>query len=98
MVFIQAPSILNLCTTSLINSYEVQIDYPNNDGRSTDIRSVPGNIVSVLMSDLFVGHPLPGTTYNIAVVAVNEGGRGVANTPICTYICMYMLVIYCRLN
>ncbi|XP_065915141.1 mucin-17-like isoform X3 [Dysidea avara] len=82
-----APSILNLCTTSLISSYEVQIDYTNNDGRSTDIRSVPGNIVSVLMSDLFVGHPLPGTTYNIAVVAVNEGGRGVANTPICDCDC-----------
>ncbi|XP_065915415.1 receptor-type tyrosine-protein phosphatase eta-like isoform X2 [Dysidea avara] len=80
-----APSILNLCTTSLISSYEVQIDYTNNDGHSTYSRSVPSNITSVLMSDLFVGHPLPGTTYNIVVVAVNEGGHGVAtcNTPTC---------------
>ncbi|XP_065915205.1 uncharacterized protein [Dysidea avara] len=78
-----APSILNLCTTSLISSYEVQINYTNNDGRSTDSSSVPGNITSVLMSDLFLGHPLPGTTYNITVVAVNEAGHGVANTPTC---------------
>ena len=88
MVLIQAPSILNLCTTSLISSYEVQINYSNNDGRSSDSRSVPGNITSVLMSDLFLGHPLLGTTYNIAVVAVNEAGHGVANTPTCTYICI----------
>ena len=40
------------------------------------------------MSDYFPGHPLPDTTYNITVVAVNEGGRGITNAPICKYICL----------
>ena len=91
LYFIQAPLILNSCTTSLISGYEVQILYTNNDGRSTDSRSVPGNITSVLMSDYFPGHPLSNTTYNISVSAVNEGGRGIVNTPTCT---CKLLVMY----
>ena len=82
--FVQAPLILNPCTTSLISSYEVQINYiTNNGGHSTDSSRVPGNITSILMSDYFPGHPLSNTTYNITIVAVNEGGRGIANTPEC---------------
>ena len=80
---LQAPLILNTCTTSLISSYQVWIDYTNKDGHSTDTSIVPGNIASVMMSDYFPGHPLPDSTYNITVVAVNEGGRGVANARIC---------------
>ena len=91
LYFIQAPLILNPCTTSLISNYEVQIDYTNNDGHSTDSSSVPGNISSILMSDYFPGHPLSNTTYNISVIAVNEGGRGIANTPTCT---CRLLVMY----
>ena len=91
LYFIQEPLILNPCTTSLISSYEVQIDYTNNDGRSTDSRSIPGTISSILMSDYFPGHPLSNTTYNISVIAVNEGGRGIANTPTCT---CRLLVMY----
>ena len=83
LYLLQAPLILNTCTTSLISSYEVQITYSNNNGHSTDISIVPGNVTSVMMSDYFPGHPLPDTTYNITVVAVNEGGRGVATAPIC---------------
>ena len=42
------------------------------------------------MSDYFPGHPLPDTTYNITVVAVNEGGRGITNAPACMYICLLL--------
>ena len=72
---------LDTCTTSLISSYEVRIDYTNKDGRSTDTSIVPGNITSVMMSDYFPEHPLPDTKYTITVVAINEGGRGTSNTP-----------------
>ena len=83
----QAPSILDTCTTSLISSYEVQIDYTGSDGRLTERSNVPGNITSILMSDYFPEHPLPDTNYAITVVAVNEGGRGITNAPTCMYIC-----------
>ena len=85
--FLQAPLILNTCTTSSISSYEIRIVYSNNDGRSTETGIVPGNVTSVMMSDYFPGHPLPDTTYNITVIAVNEGGRGIAKAPICKYPC-----------
>ena len=89
----QAPSILDTCTTSLISSYEVQIDYTGSDGHSTERSDVPGNITSILMSDYFPGHPLPDTTYNITVVAVNEGGRGITNAPTCTLQYVHLFII-----
>ena len=75
--------ILDTCITSLVSSYEVQIDYANNDGHFTETSIVPGNITSVMMSDYFPGHPLSDTTYNITVFAVNEGGRGAPIAPTC---------------
>ena len=83
---VQAPLILDTCTTSLINSYAVRIDYFNNDVCLTDTSIVPGNITSVMMSDYFPGHPLPDTNYTITVVAINEGGRGTSNIPACKFI------------
>jgi len=68
----------------------VQIDYINNGGHSTERSSVPGDITSILMSDLFVGHPLPDTTYNITVIAVNEGGCSIPNAPTCMQYCTCM--------
>jgi len=77
---------LSPCTTSLISSYEVHINYfTNNGGHSTDSSKVPGNITSIFMSEYFRGHPLSSTMYNITVIAVNEGGRGIADTPECKY-------------
>ena len=87
-IHVQAPSLLDTCTTSLISSYEVRIDYTNKDGRSTDTSIVPGTITSVMMSDYFPGHPLPDTNYTITVVAINEGGRGTSNIPTCKLLFM----------
>jgi len=86
---------INTCTTSPISSYEVQIDYINNGGRSTERSSVSGDITSILMSDLFAGHPLPDTTYNITVIAVNEGGRSIANAPTCMCV-LYVSIWLCE--
>ena len=45
------------------------------------------------MSDYFPGHPLPDTTYNITIVAVNEGGRGITNAPTCKCICLLLCIV-----
>ena len=96
VIHVQAPSLLDTCTTSLISSYEVRIDYTNKDGRSTDTSIVPGTITSVMMSDYFPGHPLPDTNYTFTVVAANEGGRGASNIPTCKYITV--IVYVCSFN
>ena len=74
---------------------QIQIDYSNNDSRSTDSSIVPGNITSVMMSNYFPGHPLPDTNYTITVVAINEGGHGTSNISTCKFI---LLLYTCSLS
>ena len=99
---------MNLCTTALITSYDVQLDFDYNGLRySICTTNVSTDITNISMSQYFPNHPMPNANYKATIFAVNERGRGpssiqgnlaitlVANN---TYIRSYILIIslmYC---
>ncbi|XP_065915101.1 uncharacterized protein [Dysidea avara] len=72
------PMIENVCHTSAISHYMVQISYSRSGDKSVKSgysAKIPANRTSILMSEEFKNHPMIMTTYNITVFAFNEGGR-----------------------
>ena len=75
---LQKPMIENVCHTSAISHYMVQISYSRSGDKSVKSgysAKIPANRTSILMSEEFKNHPMIMTTYNITVFAFNEGGR-----------------------
>ena len=68
---------MNLCTTALITSYDVQLDFDHNGLRySICTTNVSTDITNISMSQYFLNHPMSNANYKATIFAVNERGRG----------------------
>ena len=67
---------MDTCSTAPITSYEIELDYVNDNLQYTIVvKNISNSTTCILMSEYFTGHPIEGITYDATIYAVNERGH-----------------------